>query len=58
VPSGRSVSRCPKSLIAGIVAEDYDSLDTGRIRIYILTLIENSVRNRLHREFNTVTTVG
>ena len=46
----------PKTLIAGIVAEEYDSLDTGRIRIYIPTLIENSARNRLHRQFHTHTT--
>lgn len=46
----------PKTVIAGIVAEEYDSLDTGRIRIYIPTLIENSARNRLRREFGTVTT--
>ncbi|MET4094255.1 three-helix bundle dimerization domain-containing protein [Arthrobacter sp. UYCu712] len=45
----------PKTLIAEIVAEEYGSLDTGRIRIYIPTLIENSARNRLHREFDTVT---
>jgi hypothetical protein len=45
----------PKTLIAGIVEEEYASLDTGRIRIYIPTLIENSARNRLHREFGATT---
>lgn len=47
----------PKTLIAGIVEEEYDSLDSGRIRIYIPTLIENSARNRLHRDFGTTTTL-
>lgn len=40
----------PRHRIEGIVAEEYDSLETGRIRIYIPTLIENSARTRLHRE--------
>lgn len=55
----RLVVRFPdarKTVIAGIMVEEYDSLDTGRIRIYIPTLIENSARNRLRREFGTVTT--
>lgn len=43
----------PRHRIEGIVTEEYDSLDTGRIRIYIPTLIENSARTRLHRELNT-----
>lgn len=42
----------PRHRIEGIVAEEYDSLDTGRIRIYIPTLVENSARSRLHRELN------
>lgn len=42
----------PLHRIEGIVAEEYDSLETGRIRIYIPTLIENSARTRLHRELN------
>ena len=42
----------PRHRIEGIVAEEYDSLETGRIRIYIPTLIENSARTRLHRELN------
>jgi hypothetical protein len=42
----------PRHRIEGIVAEEYDSLDTGRIRIYIPTLVENSARTRLHRELN------
>ena len=37
----------PRPLIAGIVAEEYKILDTGRIRTYIPTLIENKARNRL-----------
>ena len=47
----------PETLIAGIVEEEYDSLDTGRIRIYIPTLIENSARNRLHPDSGTTTTL-
>ena len=42
----------PRHRIEGIVAEEYDSLDTGRIRIYIPTLVENCARTRLHRELN------
>lgn len=42
----------PRTHIAGIVGEEYDSLDTGRIRTYIPTLVEHSARMRLHREFN------
>lgn len=43
----------PRNRIEGILAEEYDSLDTGRIRIYVPTLIENSARTRLRRELNT-----
>lgn len=42
----------PWARIAGIVGEEYDSLDTGRIRIYIPTLVEHGARTRLHREFS------
>lgn len=42
----------PRAHIAGIVGEEYDSLDRGRIRIYIPTLVEHSARTRLHREFD------
>lgn len=42
----------PRHRIEGIVAEEYDALETGRIRTYIPTLIENSARTRLHRELN------
>jgi len=42
----------PRRRIEGIVGEEYDSLDTGRIRIYIPTLVENSARTRLRREPN------
>ena len=40
----------PRHRSEGIVAEEYDALETGRIRIYIPTLVENSARNRLHGE--------
>jgi hypothetical protein len=41
----------PRALIAGVVAEEYNVLDAGRIRTYIPTLVEHGARNRLHREF-------
>jgi hypothetical protein len=41
----------PRALIAGVVAEEYNALDAGRIRTYIPTLVEHEARNRLHREF-------
>lgn len=47
----------PKTFISGIVEEEYDSMDTGRIRIYIPTLIENCARNRLHQDFETKLTL-
>lgn len=42
----------PRTQIEAIVEEEYDTLDHGRIRIYIPTLVEHSARNRLHREFS------
>lgn len=36
-----------KPLIAGIVAEEYQILEPGRIRTFIPTLVENKARNRL-----------
>ncbi len=39
----------PRHVIAGVVAEKYDELDTGRIRTYIPTLVEHEARDRLHR---------
>lgn len=41
----------PRAHIAGIVSEEYDSLDAGRIKIYLPTLVEHLARTRLHREF-------
>ncbi|WP_264355588.1 three-helix bundle dimerization domain-containing protein [Pseudarthrobacter sp. MM222] len=46
----------PKTRIAEIVREEYESLASGRIRIYIPTLIENAARNRLHSEFDSLAT--
>jgi hypothetical protein len=40
----------PRHRIEVIVEEEYHSLDTGRIRIYVPTLVENRARTRLHRE--------
>jgi hypothetical protein len=48
--------RAPKTRIAEIVREEYESLASGRIRIYIPTLIENAARNRLHGDFDSVAT--
>ena len=33
-----------------IVGEEYQALESGRIRTYVPTLVENSARTRLHRE--------
>jgi hypothetical protein len=41
----------PRPLIAGVVAEEYESLDASRIRTYIPTLVEHGAKNRLNREF-------
>ncbi len=41
----------PRTHIAGVVGQEYDLLETGRIKIYIPTLVEHSARQRLHREF-------
>ena len=38
----------PRPYIAGIVGEEYDALDSGRIRTYIPTLVEHGARSRLH----------
>ncbi|NUU31892.1 three-helix bundle dimerization domain-containing protein [Arthrobacter sp. C9C5] len=44
----------PKPRVAEIVREEFASLASGRIRIYIPTLVENAARDRLHQEFNIV----
>jgi len=41
----------PRTLIARVVAEEYDSLGASRIRTYIPTLVEHGARNRINREF-------
>ncbi|MEC5182261.1 three-helix bundle dimerization domain-containing protein [Arthrobacter sp. CG_A4] len=43
----------PRTQIAGIVGDEYESLDTGRIRIYVPTLIEHAARTRLRREYDS-----
>lgn len=40
-----------RGLIAGIVSEEYDALDSGRIRTFIPTLVEKGAKTRLRREF-------
>jgi len=37
--------------IAGIVSEEYDALDSGRIRTFIPTLVEKGAKARLRTEF-------
>lgn len=44
----------PESLVAEIVREGFESLESGRIRTYIPTLVENAARDRLHKDFNAV----
>jgi hypothetical protein len=39
----------PRPLIAGVVEEEYETLDAGRIRTYIPTLVEHGARNRLRK---------
>jgi hypothetical protein len=39
-----------RGLIAGIVSEEYDALDSGRIRTFIPTLVEKGAKTRLRRE--------
>ncbi len=41
----------PLAQVAGIVSEEYDSLDAGRIKIYLPTLVEHRARTRLRLEF-------
>jgi hypothetical protein len=41
----------PRWHIAGIVGEEFDALDTGRIRTFIPTLAERGARVRLQRDF-------
>lgn len=41
----------PRVHIAGIVGEEFDALNSGRIRTYIPTLVERGARMRLKSEF-------
>ncbi|SDL02674.1 hypothetical protein SAMN04487916_10575 [Arthrobacter sp. ov407] len=41
----------PRMHIAGIVGEEFDALNEGRIRTYIPTLVERGARVRLKSEF-------
>jgi hypothetical protein len=41
----------PRVHIAGIVGEEFDALNAGRIRTYIPTLVERGARIRLKSEF-------
>jgi hypothetical protein len=41
----------PRRHIAGIVGEEFDALNAGRIRTYIPTLVERGARVRLKSEF-------
>ena len=46
----------PRSRVARVVAEEYESLDASRIRTYIPTLVERGARNKLDREFSAQAT--
>lgn len=51
--TARIIARHPDAsptLVARVVAEEYDELASGRIRTYIPTLIERGARNRINRE--------
>jgi hypothetical protein len=41
----------PRTLVARVVAEEYDQLAYSRIRTYIPTLVEHGARNRIRSEF-------
>jgi hypothetical protein len=43
----------PRMHIAGIVGEEFDALNSGRIRTYIPTLVERGARVRLKSEFGS-----
>lgn len=43
----------PRTLVARVVAEEYDQLAAGRIRTFIPTLVEHGARNRIRREFSS-----
>ena len=43
----------PRPQVEVIVEEEYDTLDGGRIRTYIPTLVEHSARDRIYREFTS-----
>jgi chromosome segregation and condensation protein ScpB len=45
----------PRPLVARVVAEEYETLDSSRIRTYIPTLVEHGAKNRLNREFTAQT---
>ena len=41
----------PRPQVEVIVEEEYDTLDGGRIRTYIPTLVEHSARDRISSEY-------
>jgi hypothetical protein len=45
----------PRPLVARVVAEEYETLDSSRIRTYIPTLVEHGAKIRLNREFTAQT---
>lgn len=46
----------PRPLVTQLVTEEYETLDAGRIRTYIPTLVERGARNKLDREFSAQAT--
>ena len=43
----------PRPRVARVVAEEYQTLDSSRIRTYIPILVEHGAKDRLNREFST-----
>jgi hypothetical protein len=41
----------PRTRIAGVVGEEFEALNAGRIRTFIPTLVERGARVRLQGEF-------
>ena len=43
----------PRLHVASIVSEEFEALETGRIRTFIPTLVERGARVRIQSEFGT-----
>lgn len=40
----------PRAHVEDVVADEFESLNGGRIRTFVPVLVEHSARDRLHRE--------